>query len=370
MRISEISLYQVNRPLSKPYKVSSRVFHSFRPVMAEIVDSDGRRGWGEIVISSYAKESLELGWAFCREFAPRLIGMEASEAKQAVLQASDGRPNASGVLVTALEMLEGNPLLRIDQPTRVPLLDPIHSHDPAAIPDEVEQLLARGFRTFKVKVGFDVDQDLARVRVIQRAAAGRAEIRLDANRAFSREQGCRFGAGLDPAGIVLFEQPCAMDDWDANAAVAAVSTVPVMLDESILSYPKCMAQIERAATMPGVGYVKLKLKKLGSVDRLKEGLDHIRANGLRSVLGDGVAGEFACWMEACVARKTIDNAGEMNGFLKITESILTEPLPFQNGDIVLVPGYRPDVDRDRLRRYTEASERFATPNVGVAAVHG
>ena len=68
-------------------------------------------------------------------------------------------------------------------------------------------------------------------------AAGRAVIRLDANLGFSREDGCRFASFLDPAGIELFEQPCSSADWETNAAVAAVSTVLVMLDESIYGPP-------------------------------------------------------------------------------------------------------------------------------------
>ena len=37
---------------------------------------------------------------------------------------------------------------------------------------------------------------------------------------------------------------------------------------------------------------------------------------MEPVLGNGVASEIGCWMEACVARSTIANAGEMNGFLQ------------------------------------------------------
>ena len=38
-------------------------------------------------------------------------------------------------------------------------------------------------------------------------AAGRATLRIDANRAYSREDGCRFASSIDPVGIELFEQP-------------------------------------------------------------------------------------------------------------------------------------------------------------------
>ena len=170
--------------------------------------------------------------------------------------------------------------------------------DPAKVPAEVEALLADGFRTLKVKVGFDVDADLRRLAAIQQASAGRATLRLDANQAFTREQGCAFATALDPAGIELFEQPCDKADWAANAAVAAVSRVPIMLDESIYG----LADIDRAASIPGVGFIKLKLKKLGGISRLIEGLQRIRALGMEPVLGDGTATDIGDWLEACAAR--------------------------------------------------------------------
>ena len=242
----------------------------------------------------------------------------------------------------------------------MPLLDPVHSHAPGALADELGGLVARGFRTLKVKVGFDVEADLERVRRIQTLLDGRADIRLDANRGFTREEGCRFAASLDPRGIQLFEQPCASDDWDANGAVARVSTVPVMMDESIYGFD----DIDRAAAMEGVGFVKLKLKKLASMDRLREGLERIRAAGLTPVMGDGVATDICCWLEACVARVTLDNAGEMNGHLKLVEPLLAEPLPFDDGAIVLEPGYRPRPDPDRLERMTATKERFSASASG------
>ena len=194
----------------------------------------------------------------------------------------------------------------------LPLLTPINGLTRETIEKEIESWLAEGFRTFKVKVGKDVTADLERVAIVQRAAGNRATLRLDANRAYSREQGMRFASALDPAGIELFEQPCDSDDWDANAAVASVSTVPIMLDEPICT----LADIERAGTIPNIKLCKLKLKRFGSLERLHEGLTRVRDCGMEPVLGDGLGSEVQSWLEACVARTTIRNAGEFNGYLK------------------------------------------------------
>ena len=356
MSIHTVTVRVVRIPLRTPYAVSRTVFHHFEPIVVEAWDDDGRYGFGEAVISEgYSHETFEDGLRYCREVAPRLVGKDVEEAR-ALLEPGIARcPTASSTLFSALDVLAGHPLLDVPETTRVPLLDPVHAHEPGALAEELETLLARGFRTLKVKVGFDVDADLERVRRIQACLDGRAGIRLDANQGFTREEGRRFAAALEPEGIQLFEQPCAADDWEANAAVARVSAVPVMMDESIYD----IDDIDRAAAMEGVGFVKLKLKKLASMDRLREGLERIRAAGLTPVMGDGVATDVCCWLEACVARVTLDNAGEMNGHLKLVEPLFSEPLRFEDGAIVLRPGERPRPDPERLERLTTAKERFS-----------
>jgi L-alanine-DL-glutamate epimerase-like enolase superfamily enzyme len=182
-------------------------------------------------------------------------------------------------------------------------------------------------------------------------------MRLDANRAYSRDQGRRFAAALDPAGIELFEQPCAAEDWAANGAVAAASTVPLMLDEAICS----VGDIERAATIAGVGFCKLKLKRFGGLERLKAALRRVRALDMEPVLGDGLSSDLGCWMEACVARSTIRNAGEFNGFLKAKSGLFTEALRFERGHMVLKAGFRPNIDPAALADKIVAEEIFELP---------
>jgi L-Ala-D/L-Glu epimerase len=365
MTLEEITLHRARLPLVTPYHVSYRVYEDFEPIIVEARDRDGRVGWGEGHISpGYSDETVDGGWAFCREQAAELVGKSLDAARGHLLSSISRSPVAATALMTGLEMLKENPLLEVDEPASIPLLTPFHSARPEDIPGEVEQRLAEGFRTLKVKVGKDVDADLARVEAVQAAAAGRASIRLDANRGFSREDGCRFAASLESDGIELLEQPCAAKDWEANAAVAAVAAVPVMLDESIYG----TADIDRAAGIPGVSFIKLKLKKLGGLDLLRQGLERIRALGMEPVLGDGVAADIGCWMEACVARFTIKNAGEMNGFLKPRTRLFVEPLTFEAGALRLRAGFAPKIDREVLARHRLAMERIARTRVGAAPV--
>jgi len=234
MKLHQLTLRKVRIPLIRPYVLSYRTFTEFEPIIVEVRDSDGRVGWGEGHISpGSSSETREDGWAFCRKQAAANVGKDATEAKAIVAGSMDASKVAATALLTAIEMLQGHPLLRIDREVRLPLLTPFNSSEPLEIEEEVERRLKDGFRTFKIKVGKNAEADIKRVKVIQRAIDGRSTMRIDANRAYTEGDARQFAAALDPSGIELFEQPCDAEDWDANASVAKVSTVPIMLDEPI-----------------------------------------------------------------------------------------------------------------------------------------
>ena len=356
MTINHIRLVRIRLPLVTPYQLSYRTVEAFEPLLVEVRDADGNAGWGEGHISpGSSDETPEGGWAFCRNIAAIAAGQNGGTTKESLLESMALSPVAASAFMSAIDMLYGDPLLTPSVvETRLALLAPVNGVTPEAIRPEIKEKLEGGFRTFKIKVGKDLDSDITRVRTIQEAVAGGATMRIDANRAYSEDQARRFAMALDPKGIELFEQPCAAEDWDANAAVAGISPVPVMLDEPICA----IADIQRAAAIKGVGLCKLKLKRFGTPTLLKEALDLTRNLGLTPVLGDGLGTELSCWMEAMVARTTIDNAGEFNGFLKTKTRLFADPLRVSGGDVVLAPDFRPRIDEDVLARHTTAEERF------------
>lgn len=354
-RLRSLVLRQICLPLHTPYKLSYRNYTEFEPIIVEATDEFGNVGWGEGHISpGSSAETREGGWAFVQKFGREIMGMGLTDSITHVTRHMAESKVAATSLITALEMARGHKLLDVDADTRLPLLTPFNADTEEGIEKEVNQRLEQGFRTFKIKVGLDVEADIRRFAIIQKHAAGRATLRVDANRAYSREDGIRFASSINPDGVELFEQPCDSDDWDANAAVAAASNVPLMLDEPICE----LEDIERAATIEGVGFCKLKLKRFGGLDLLKESLDAVRENGMEPVLGDGLSSEVCCWMEACVARHTIRNAGEFNGFLKPSGRLFANPLTFEDGAIVMPAGYTPSMDRDKLAEAESSRVEF------------
>ena len=113
-------------------------------------------------------------------------------------------------------------------------------------------------------------------------------------------------------------------------SLAAVSPVPLMLDESI----NTADDIDRAAAL-GVQYVKLKLCKHPGMAATLALVAASRRKGLRLVFGNGVQGALGNRLEARVQREgRIDSASEANGFLKVARSPFGEAMTARGGRLI------------------------------------
>ncbi|MEE8350658.1 MAG: mandelate racemase/muconate lactonizing enzyme family protein [Rhodospirillales bacterium] len=353
MTLSRWQLHLLSIPLEKPYRLAFGDVTHFDTIIVEVEDKDGRRGFGEAtLLEAYGGGSVDGAWAFCTDHASALCGLEVGAAKAELEKSFKQQAFAVTAMTAAIEMLQGAALIAPgNNEIRVPLLGAVSETDHDAIPGEIEGLLVQGYGTLKVKVGFDVDADLGRLAVVQDAVGGRAALRIDGNQGFDVDDAMRFATDADPQDIELFEQPCAANDWGAAVAVAKVSRLPMMMDESIFGPD----DIIRTAELGCAKFIKLKLFKMGGVEKLLKGLEQIRSLGMEPVLGNGVASDVSCWMEALVAARAITNAGELNGFLRAVGGIFEEPLTVENGDLVLSGGYTPVLDYDKIIAFTVAS---------------
>jgi len=331
-KLTGLRVRRLSLPLRVPYKLAFGPVTAFDTIIVDVAGDDGSAGIGEAtILTGYTSETIDGCWQTVCRLAETVLGLDADAAKDALSVHHPEAPFSVTALVTAIEMMQGHTLLQTTPNTRVPLLATLNATEEAEIIREVQAHADAGYTTIKVKIGWDVADDLARTRFIQSCLPPGVRIRVDGNQGYSRNEGIAYASQIEPVGIELLEQPCHMDDWDAAKAVAAVSNVPFMLDESIYGPD----EIERATELGNVSYVKLKLMKAGSLDNLAAQLRLIRTLGMTPVLGNGVASDLGCWMEACVAGALIDNAGEMNGFLKPVTPLFREPLKVTDGAVML-----------------------------------
>lgn len=341
-RIQEILLHDLRMPFTEPYPNAIATLTALETLLVIVTTDDGTVGFGEAaIVEGYTHETRQGGWDFCQHQAQVSIGLDCQDAISRWLQHRVEHSHAVAAMVSAVEMAMSHPILSAHtESVRVPVLAPVNAKIRNLLDAEVDRLVASGFRTLKVKVGFDVNSDLDRLGWIQSRVGDRATLRLDGNQGYRPEQALEFVRRMSPQSIELFEQPCLDSDWQAAVQVARASPVPMMLDESIYG-PN---DIVRAGQLQAARYIKLKLVKSGGLSLLLNDLQTITQHGMKRVLGNGVASEIGCWMEACIAHATIDNAGEFNGFLKPQDHLFQEPLIFVDGAVELPQGYWPALD--------------------------
>ena len=88
MKVDEVTLYRVKMPLDRPYPLSfnSVDMAAFDAIVAEVRDTDGRSGWGEVtILPVYTHETVESGWQFGLDHGARLVGKSTLDAKRQLI---------------------------------------------------------------------------------------------------------------------------------------------------------------------------------------------------------------------------------------------------------------------------------------------
>src|SRR5215470_413606 len=120
-KVTRVSLRRLRLPLVQPYRLSYRTFEEFEPFLVEIEDDDGRRGFSDGHISpGSSSETREGGWTFLAETITSSIGGDTEELKERALARFAESKVAATLLVTAVEVLDGDTVLEVPEPTRLP----------------------------------------------------------------------------------------------------------------------------------------------------------------------------------------------------------------------------------------------------------
>ncbi|HVX29033.1 MAG TPA: enolase C-terminal domain-like protein, partial [Nitrolancea sp.] len=227
-------------------------------VMVRLTDEDGRHGYGEASpLPSFTGETAaSIHLQLSREFLPLVLGHspfdlaaihqqlnrlpENSSAKAAVdIALYDLMGKQAGLTVT--QLLGG--AVRPDVPVTFPLgIDTIET----TVAKAVEQV-ERGIRTLKMKIGFDPDADVARVKAVRDAVGSEVALRIDANQGYDVPSACRIVSRLADVGVEYVEQPVAQWDFAGLATVRRSTGMRVMVDESLHTLRDAQRLIELEA---------------------------------------------------------------------------------------------------------------------------
>lgn len=345
IRIDTIEAFRLRLPLKQPYENALGTLTDLDAILYRIVTVDGREGWGEACpVTGYSPETPDEAWDVSQIILP-LMARDMAEGQAAIGRLEATHPFVASALNEALADIEGvfDDAWKAFHNRPVELLGTVNTLDPEAAPQIALDLIEAGYRTLKVKVGYEPGRDALRVRNISSVIGDGVRMRIDANQGYDVESALAFARSVPPEHVEVFEQPVHQNDWAGIAIVAGQSPLPIMLDESIYA----TNDIRRAATIAGVKAVKLKMSKAGGPGQLEAQIALCRSLGLDVVIGNGVASDLGCYHEALMQNMLgLDRAGEMNGFTKPHTSVLSAPLRMDGPNLMVPHEGIPVVRRD------------------------
>lgn len=147
----------------------------------------------------------------------------------------------------------------------------------AELLQDVESFLAEGFRAVKVKIGRDDPaEDHRRMAAVRRLVGDGVPLMVDSNMKYTPAQAEHVGRLLEPLNIGWFEEPCAPEDVEGHARLAAALTMPVAMGENLHSVDEFRRYIElRAADI-----IQLDACVLGGVTPFRKVAAMAQAAGL------------------------------------------------------------------------------------------
>jgi L-alanine-DL-glutamate epimerase-like enolase superfamily enzyme len=113
--------------------------------------------------------------------------------------------------------------------------------------DNAQKAQADGFGGCKVKVGRHPKEDVARLSAVRAAVGDSFEIMVDANQAFTVDEAIRRARLYEPLDLAWYEEPLPAEDLGGHIRLAAQTTLPIAVGESLYSVSHFREYLQRDA---------------------------------------------------------------------------------------------------------------------------
>ena len=267
-----------------------------RYVVLEIESSSGLVGVGEVTCSPAwnGEEALETSEILANSLGPALVGADPLSWADVAVRV-DGTVRNRPFLRAAVEMacldiagrhlgVPAHVLLGGAYRTRIATKIVLPARDVGTVRRMAGNLDGLGVTTVKVKVGLDVDDDVARVSTVREVVGPDVAITVDANEGWTPTQATSAVLRLTEMGVVAFEQPLPREAGEASAELRRMTGAAVMGDESIWTRP----DVIEAARIGSFDTVSLYPGKCGGLRRTIAMADLARALGLSVSYGSNL----------------------------------------------------------------------------------
>ncbi len=373
MKIEAVRTHLLDYKLGHAFESASMRFDRRIHCLVEIICDDGTVGWGECL--GPAKPNA----AVVAAYTPHLIGKDPLDIEIIWHQLYNllRDQGQRGLTVTALSGIDialwdikgkrfGTSISRLlggrfRESVKAYATGSFRKDGVDAVSDvaaEVAGYAKQGFHAVKIKIGFDVAEDIAVIRAAREAVGPDVRIMIDANHGYDALEAIEVGKALAPLGIDWFEEPVVPEQLEAYQAVRAGQPIPVAGGETWHGRYGMRAPLESRS----VDILQPDLAGAGGFSETKRIVDLASLYGVRvvpHVWGTGVAIAAALQLMASLtpdpARRNprppiLEFDRTENPY---RQAVLSSPLDHVEGVVQIPdgPGLGIEINRDALEKY-------------------
>lgn len=219
--------------------------------------------------------------------------------------------------------------------------------------EEAGQLISRGFRRVKMRLGRGDEYDLPAVTAVRQAIGKSCDVMCDGSMRYSHEQARHLGKFLNQQHVFWFEEPFPPEDVDGYSVLRAVTSVPLAAGENEFGF-QGFRELARASA---VNILQPDASRCGGISEVKKVADLAKANDLKiapHTWSDAVAVTANAQVVAAIDHGLtveVDQTG--NPFI---DELLVEPLRIVDGQLQLstAPGLGIQLNKAVVDRYRMA----------------
>ncbi len=226
--VTEIRLRRYDLALKKRWRMFGAAVSRRDGWLIEARTRSGLSGWGDFSVIPGQTTAMASPESFLRAASDRLIDCPLADALERLPAAKGIRSALECALLDALAKSRSLPLRRLLNANAADSL----AVNGLAAPDGIPEALNAGFRVIKVKVGHrPLRSDLHWLKTLRLPEGVR--LRLDANRAWTRDEAMRVLDSLSHLAVDCLEEPLAEPTIEGLAALQRNTPVTLALDESL-----------------------------------------------------------------------------------------------------------------------------------------
>lgn len=342
MTIARADIFRYDLPLVRPLRLKPQTLTSRSGFLIRLVSDTDHIGWGEAApLPGFSTESDEAVVSELKDLKRLLPGRDLPPDLTALTGQFHEWPTSrwwTNSVHCALEMAALN-LVAAEQAQPLAkllserFLETVHLNgliiDTEGVTEAARVLRRDGCRAIKLKVGnSSIETDIERTRNAFHELGSSTTLRLDANRAWSFEDACRFAEGIADCEIEYLEEPLA--NYEQLREFSERTGLAVALDESIIN-----ATPDILTSDSHVRAVILKPTLLGGFDRTAGWARKAKELDIKIVISSCFESSvgIAALIQLAAAFNTFNTPVGLDTLTWLEHDLLIEPIDHAHGRI-------------------------------------